>query len=525
VDFDAEEAVLGGTLMSRTACRLLFEDGLAPEHFYRDSDRVLFAAVRDLHQDGVGPDVVTVRDELRRRGQLEAVGGESRVHGLTGTVPDLSNLRHYGAIVKRSAYERRVRAAASRLEQSPSDADARRLLEAALGSENGSGTGSTPIEVTTLADFVAVDEPGADALVGDEDDALIPEGGDVMLYGDGGAGKTTLSIDLACHLAAGDDWLDIRVARPVRVLLIENEGPRPLFRRKLKAKIAAWSGGPVADRVVVLEQPWGRFTFANAGWREVLATTVREKEIDVVIVGPVTRAGMDEAGTLQEVRDFMALVAELRERSRRRIVVVLIHHENKGGAVSGAWEGAGDTLLHVQGQGHGRTRLYVQKARWSSAHHGTTLSLLWADGDGFTVEEPNEIDDETLAEQILAFIRENPGTSWTPAENAAAGVRRERRKAVRDALLADRKIVNVVKQAGELVVISACPARQRSRLHLAGDPTVRQLRPGAGADGAQAAPAAAGDPESVPAPCAPPLKGLRDAGADHPPPQLGELTA
>ena len=44
---------------------------------------------------------------------------------------------------------------------------------------------------------------------------LIPEGGDVMVYGDGGAGKTTLCLDLACHLAAGDDWLGIPVAAAV----------------------------------------------------------------------------------------------------------------------------------------------------------------------------------------------------------------------------------------------------------------------------------------------------------------------
>ena len=35
-----------------------------------------------------------------------------------------------------------------------------------------------------------------------------------MFYGDGGAGKTTLAIDLAFHLAAGEDWLGIPVRGP-----------------------------------------------------------------------------------------------------------------------------------------------------------------------------------------------------------------------------------------------------------------------------------------------------------------------
>ena len=242
--------------------------------------------------------------------------------------------------------------------------------------------------VTPLEKFAAVEEPGAEALVGGEDAALIPEGGDVMVYGDGGAGKTTLTIDLGLHLAAGEPWLGIRVARPIRVLVIENEGPRPLFRAKLRRKLAAWAGPALEERVGIFEEPWGAITFTDPSWQSALAEAIRDGEIDALIAGPVTRLGMDEAGTLQQVRDFLRLVSEVRTQSGRRLVVILVHHENKGGAVSGAWEGSGDTLLHIEARGPGHTCLHVQKARWSSVHHGTTLDLAWTDGEGFTVEDP-----------------------------------------------------------------------------------------------------------------------------------------
>ena len=100
---------------------------------------------------------------------------------------------------------------------------------------------------------------------------------------------------------------------------------------------------------------------------------------------------------------------------------VLVHHENKGGKVSGAWEGAGDTLFHVQGQGHGRTRLYVQKARWSSAHHATALNLAWTDGDGFEVEENPELDDERSPNSSSRAVRDNPGTGWTQSRKGDDG--------------------------------------------------------------------------------------------------------
>src|SRR5262245_45231653 len=102
----------------------------------------------------------------------------------------------------------------------------------ATKSETAPAKTSRP-KLVTLEDFAATEEEGAEPLLADADGgAVIPEGGDVMIYGDGGAGKTTLANDLACHLGAGDDWLGLPIADSKRVLLVELEGPRPLFRKK-----------------------------------------------------------------------------------------------------------------------------------------------------------------------------------------------------------------------------------------------------------------------------------------------------
>ncbi len=345
------------------------------------------------------------------------------------------------------------------------------------------------VRIVPLDVFVDTEEQGSEAVLGDADNAVIPEGGDVMVYGDGGAGKTTLCVDAACHFAAGDPWLGIRVPRPLRVLIIENEGPRPRFRQKLKRKRDAWAGSPIGDRISVLEAPWGAFTFADERWRELLVDRVLEHEVDVVICGPVTCAGMNAAGTLQEVRDFLVLVGDVRRRSGRRLVVILVHHENKGGKVSGAWEGAGDTLLHVSAQGHGRLRLHFQKARWASDYHATTLQLLWAAGDSFEVEEKDELDDETIGELIVARIDEHPGTTWGAVEKATPGMSRDRRNGVRDGLFAAGRIVNVARDEGGVdVALAYCPERRTAQLHLADDPLISHLLPASGADGEQIAP-------------------------------------
>jgi AAA domain-containing protein len=313
-----------------------------------------------------------------------------------------------------------------------------------------SANGAQPaFDVVTLEAFVAVDEPGADPLLGDDGNALIPEGGDVMFYGDGGTGKTTLAVDLAFSLATGDPWLGIPVARKLNVLLVENEGPRALFRAKLRRKRNGWAGSPIDGRLTVIEAPWARLTFDDPDCRQAFASVLERYAIDVAIVGPVTRSGMNDAGTLQEVRDFMALVAEVRRIAGRRVTFTLIHHEGRSGRVSGAWEGSGDTLIHVQGQGHGRTRVFIQKARWSSVHHATALHLVWSEGEGFELEERPEVTEETIADGIIEAVRALPGGSWSKIRdsNTVRG-KTEVATKVRDRLLASGLLVNTAAREG-----------------------------------------------------------------------------
>ena len=118
----------------------------------------------------------------------------------------------------------------------------------------------------------------------------------------------------------------------------------------------------------------------------------------------------------------------------RRVTFILVHHENRGGQVSGAWEGAVDTLFHVQAQGHGQTRLFVQKARWSPEHHKQKLQLVWAEGEGFEVIEEEERDDNTVADEILAFVRRARRLRLEQGRRGGPG-EGDRLRAIRDDLL------------------------------------------------------------------------------------------
>jgi hypothetical protein len=271
---------------------------------------------------------------------------------------------------------------------------------------------------------------------------VIPAEGNVLIYGDGGVGKTTLEIDLCFALAAGKSWLDIiDVDRPLRIMLIENEGPRQEFRGKLKAKLAA-TVAELEGRIVVLEEPWAEFSFADDANRRALALALTERETDLLVVGPLTSAGLfPNGGTPDEISRFEDLLRELRLLVRRPFAILLIHHENRAGQISGAWDRFPDTTIHISTQGNGRTRLYWQKARWAGALHKTSMSLLWADGETYTIENKPEITDETMADDLLAAIRADPGAAWTVLRGHIRGSGNNAPK-VRDRLIKDGLIVN-----------------------------------------------------------------------------------
>jgi AAA domain len=265
--------------------------------------------------------------------------------------------------------------------------------------------------------------------------------------------------------------------RKLRVGWIENEGPREEFRRKLERKLDAWRSRVKRDRLRVFNRPWSAYDLRRDDHRAALAREVSEAEIDLLIVGPLHRLGMEGGGTPDEVRAFVRLIEDVQARAGRHVFVLIVHHDNRAGQVSGAWEGVPDLLVHVTPQGNRRTRVYWQKARWSSLLHGTALNLTWAEGEGFAVEEKTELDDETVAEQIVAAISADPGCTWGVVVEETKGVGDKRRKAVRDNLLRSGVLVNVAKdESGERVRLDHCPERRPASLYRADDPTIRHLR-------------------------------------------------
>jgi replicative DNA helicase len=108
-NLDAEQSVLGAILLADTTLYgLIINEGLKPEHFYRQQHQIVYAAMLDLYGESREIDVLTVTEHLRQTGRLEEVGGEAMVDALAGAAPAAGNVREYARIVHSNALLRRL---------------------------------------------------------------------------------------------------------------------------------------------------------------------------------------------------------------------------------------------------------------------------------------------------------------------------------------------------------------------------------------------------------------------------------
>jgi replicative DNA helicase len=106
-NLQAEESLLGAMLLSKDAIAVASE-ALEPENFYKPAHGHIFEAITSLSAAGEPADPVTVAEELRRAGLLDAIGGPATLVTLQGATPAISNAGRYAKIIEEHALLRRL---------------------------------------------------------------------------------------------------------------------------------------------------------------------------------------------------------------------------------------------------------------------------------------------------------------------------------------------------------------------------------------------------------------------------------
>jgi len=104
---DVEMAVLGAMLLDKGAIAKAIEI-LDETSFYKPSHQRIFSAMMALFEHSEPVDLITLVEELRRRGDLEKVGGEYYLTELTTRTTTAANIEYHAHIVLEKALMRQL---------------------------------------------------------------------------------------------------------------------------------------------------------------------------------------------------------------------------------------------------------------------------------------------------------------------------------------------------------------------------------------------------------------------------------
>src|ERR1700724_2011629 len=118
----AERSVLGAVILDNNALNAAIEN-LRPEDFFLDQHRRVFTQMISLGERQQAIDLITLTEELHRRGDLEAAGGAPYLASLADGMPKVSNIEHYARIVKEKALLRNLIHATHNIQQRAFDGE------------------------------------------------------------------------------------------------------------------------------------------------------------------------------------------------------------------------------------------------------------------------------------------------------------------------------------------------------------------------------------------------------------------
>ena len=95
---ELEEAIIGACLIEQEALPLV-ADKLRPEMFYDDHHQLIFAALIAMYQANKKIDILTVKEELTRRGVLEKIGGPYTIVQLSSREASSAHIEYHAQIV------------------------------------------------------------------------------------------------------------------------------------------------------------------------------------------------------------------------------------------------------------------------------------------------------------------------------------------------------------------------------------------------------------------------------------------
>ena len=390
---EGEQATLGAMFVEREAITRSLRCELEARDFYSPQHAQIAEVIFDLFRRDEPVDIVTLAEELRHRDLLERVGGMSYLTELQNSAPTAAAVAHYAKIVRRHSVARiqclAADSYANMLRREKEEEDNGLHLAALLQSlELGV---DSRLDVISAEDLLA-QEITVDWLV----KPIIPLGGETLLYGAKGLGKSLLSLSLCHALASGfGSWLGhYHIPKGWGALYVDGEVGRAGTRERLldldlalgyppapPQEIQWWEEEPeVAENghrplgFIFPKEPGSPRFDLGPTFTGALERHIRDWHAKVVVLDSLMRLKPPNI-SINRADDAALVTDRIRRLAiRTNCAIILIHHQRKWqqGLPEGAsdeavgsvdWGNAADSVLRVMGEPQGVHLLLHEKPR------------------------------------------------------------------------------------------------------------------------------------------------------------------
>jgi hypothetical protein len=308
------------------------------ESFWLDKHQKIHRAMEELAAlDGAldeALDLGLLANRLKEQGLIDDTGGPAYLGELWELAPTTRNAKHYAAVVQDNAFRREmIREATAELAEAYNPtgpaveliAKREKRIHELTVRMNGTSNGTCRLATTCLADVFP--EP-VRWLVPE----YLPLGKMLLFAGDGGHGKTSLTLDLMACVTTGRPCLGLSYdsREPAEALLISCEDDRAdTVVPRLLAAGADMSRIFAVNGVETAKGKPGSFSLADYAALE--HELQFRPNVRLVVIDPagayIGRAGVDDHKD-SELRTLLGPLAEL--AANRQVTILLVKHLNKG---------------------------------------------------------------------------------------------------------------------------------------------------------------------------------------------------
>ncbi len=214
---EAEQSVLGAMILDKEAINTAIEI-IRPDDFYKEANKEIFEAILVLFNKNEPVDLITLSEELKRRGTLENTGGVTYLANLSSGVATTANVKYYCKIVEEKSILRRlIRSCDDVIAKSYENSDeVNAIIEKAEKSifditQGRHREGFAPLKEVLLSSFSQIEERAANqgSLTGlttgfiDLDNKLsgLQKSDLILLAARPSMGKTAISVNIVTNAA------------------------------------------------------------------------------------------------------------------------------------------------------------------------------------------------------------------------------------------------------------------------------------------------------------------------------------